>query len=500
MFPVRAVGAAAGLITCSTAFAEVDQAVLMETAGRTHMAIVHFPIALTIAAVIFEAVRILTRRDRPSPAALGCLAIAIAAAAMAATTGWWHADFARRAGESVVEWHRWLGIAGSSLALIALVLGLASLSGTRQALRRLYVLIVVLAAGTIGFAGHKGGEITFGEGYMFELLLGETAPTPHTPSGSSAEVVDLSDLSAVNFDQHILPIFQAACVECHGASKRKGELRLDSLEAFEASPYFNEVVVAGEPTASSLFERITLPETDRDFMPKQGEPLAAREIAIIEQWINSRSESEDPAANSADNGGSDAPIPTPADDTAQREKLVAAIAAVGDRGAHAAFESATSSRLVVNFSVLSRPITAEDLASLMPVADAIVELNLGGVGVTDALLPSVADMVAIERLNLSRSDITDDGIAALTALDRLEVLNVYGSTLTDAAAPTLGSLPALKRIYIWRTSIGDEGRAQLLTAKPDLEIIAGASEPSAAEEQAAPTEQPAAEPETPEGG
>lgn len=484
---MRPLAAAIGLLLCSPALAEVDRAALMETAGRTHMAIVHFPIALIIAAAIFEIVRILTRRDRPSPAALGCLAIAVVGAAMAATTGWWHADFDSRTGEPVVELHRWIGIAGGSLGLVALVLGLFALGGTGRVVRRLYVLVVIIASGTIGFAGHQGGEVTFGEGYVLEPIFGE-APAQGSDTPRPA-AVDLSTIGAVNFEQHLLPIFEASCIECHGTRKQNGKLRLDSLAALEASPYFDEVVVAGDAAASSLHERITLPKSDHDFMPKRGDPLPEGEIALIELWINTLSPASAdtgavPAKSGADLTGQEPDAPGPS----RLEMQV--IAEIASRGGHASLESASSGRLVVNLSVMTRPITDEDLAVLRPVADSIVELNVGGVGVTDEMMPAIGALTAIERLNLSRSDITDSGVAALSTLDRLEVLNLYGSPVTDGAVPVIGALPALKRVYIWRTMIGTEGRAQLAEARPGLEIIAGAEESAPEAPQAQPDPEP----------
>jgi len=445
----------------------------METAGRTHMAIVHFPIALIIAAAIFEVVRIVTRKDRPSPAALGCLVIAVVGAAMAATTGWWHADFDNRAGESVVELHRWVGIAGGSLGLVALVLGLIALGGDARVTRRLYVLVVLIASGAIGFAGHLGGETTFGEGYVLEPILGkESDDASQTPRPAA---VDLSTLEAVSFEQHLLPVFEASCIECHGARKQSGKLRLDSLDALTQSPYFDEVVVAGDAAASSLFERITLPKSDHDFMPKRGEPLPAGEIALIERWIDTLSSADAGAEVTPENAEAGVREPVPA---APSRKEIEVIAEIGARGGHASLESASSGRLVVNLSVMTRPITSDDLAILQPVAASIVELNVGGIGVTDEMMPAIGALTGLERLNISRSDLTDGGVAALSTLSRLQVLNLYGSPVTDGVVPVIAALPALERVYIWRTMIGSDGRAQLEAARPGLEIIAGAEEPA----------------------
>lgn len=464
VWAVLAFGAA-----CAPVLAAETEA-LFETAGRTHPALVHFPIALIAAAFLFELVRIVGRRDRPSTAALGCLFIAAAGAALATTTGWWHADFDGRTGEEQVELHRWVAIVGGSLAVLALMLGLTALGGDRRMLRRLYVLVVAVAAGTITVAGHQGGELVYGEGYVFEPLFGGDEATE--PAGPVLVVADLPAAQDVSFERDLLPVFRAACIECHGADKQNGKLRLDSIEALRSSPYFDEVIVAGDADRSTLYERITLPQTDRDFMPKRGEPLAARDVAAIRRWIEGQTAGLD-AASSTD---IDQPAEEPTGEArvARAEQVIAAVAA---RGGHAAFESAQNDRLVVNLSVLSRPMTREDLTALEPAADAVIELNLGGAGVTDALVPDLVRFAGIERLNLSRSDIKDSSIAALGPLGRLRVLNLYGSSVTNAAVDAIAALPGLERVYIWRTFIDATGVQRLQTLRPGLQVIVGAEAP-----------------------
>jgi len=458
----------------------VEEDALLETAGRMHPALVHFPIALIITALLFEMVRIAIRHHRPSPAAIGCLLIAVGSAVVAAASGWVHADFEGLAGDSPVELHRWVAIASGSFALLALIFGIAARGGRdddddpRHVARRMYVLFLVLAAGAVGFAGHQGGELVYGEGYIFEPIFGkaevddadEVAFTP--PSGAVPEVVD--------FDRDLLPTFTARCIKCHGPKKRNGKLRLDSLKELRASRYFDEIVVAGDPESSTLYERITLPKRDRDFMPKRGEPLSEWEIEAIRRWIEDlKPEADDDGPDDDLLGDLDDAI-NQALDQAGSEELVAVIDAVTKRGGYAGLESSGSNRVVVNWSVLSRPVTGEDLALLEPARQAIVELNLGGVGVTDALLEPVAAMTSLERLNISRSDISDRGLAAIGHLERLRVLNLYGSPISNASVETIAGLPALERVYLWRTFINDEGIAALREAKPGLEIVADTEE------------------------
>ncbi len=451
-----------------------DNEALLETAGRMHPALVHFPIALIITALLFELVRIVIRHNRPSPAAIGCLLVAVVSASVAGASGWVHADVDGLAGDDPVELHRWVAIASGSLALIALLFGIAARGGSegdgRYVARRMYVLFLVLAAGTVGFAGHQGGELVYGKGYMFEPIFGkadggdadEVSFTP--PTGAVPEVID--------FDRDLLPTFEARCVKCHGPKKQNGKLRLDSLEALQASRYFDEIVVSGDPDSSTLHERINLPERDRDFMPKRGETLSEWEIEAIRRWIVGLGAGAGDDGQGGDDSLLDELDELLGDFDTVNETLVGVVDAVTERGGHASFESRGSNRLIVNWSVLSRPITSEDLSILDSAAGSIVELNLGGVGVTDALLEPVVGLIALERLNISRSDISDRGLASLGPLESLRVLNLYGSPVSNASIETIAGLPALERVYLWRTFVNEAGLEALREAKPDLEIVA----------------------------
>ncbi len=46
------------------------------------------------------------------------------------------------------------------------------------------------------------------------------------------------------------------------------------------------MIVAGDPKASELVRRITLPPDDDDYMPSDGrKPLSSDEVHAVEQWI-----------------------------------------------------------------------------------------------------------------------------------------------------------------------------------------------------------------------
>src|SRR6185369_16891168 len=90
----------------------------------------------------------------------------------------------------------------------------------------------------------------------------------------------------VDFVKDIQPILQKSCVECHGAEKQKGKLRLDSKEATFKGGKDGAVIEPGKADKSDLYRRIILPAGDDDVMPNKGEPLTKAQTDLIRDWIN----------------------------------------------------------------------------------------------------------------------------------------------------------------------------------------------------------------------
>ena len=114
----------------------------------------------------------------------------------------------------------------------------------------------------------------------------------------SASVLHAEDrkLPALDFEKHILPIFQESCFDCHSdpaqrkGKKPKGGLRLDSPEYIGTGGDHGASIVAGQPDKSLLYNLITLPEGDDDVMPSKGTLLAPDQITLIKDWIENGAE------------------------------------------------------------------------------------------------------------------------------------------------------------------------------------------------------------------
>src|SRR5262245_48562638 len=93
---------------------------------------------------------------------------------------------------------------------------------------------------------------------------------------------------AVEFNRDVRPILSDACFRCHGfdAKARKAKMRLDVPEgAFkERDGVFP--VKAGDPKASSVWERITSADPDAVMPPPHtNKKLTAAQKATIRAWI-----------------------------------------------------------------------------------------------------------------------------------------------------------------------------------------------------------------------
>ncbi len=91
---------------------------------------------------------------------------------------------------------------------------------------------------------------------------------------------------AVDFDREIRPLLREHCIECHGAKKQKGELRLDAKPYALKGGHDGPVLMAGVVAKSPLFQRIISTDDD-ERMPPKGERLSEEQVATVKAWIES---------------------------------------------------------------------------------------------------------------------------------------------------------------------------------------------------------------------
>src|SRR5438552_19158882 len=81
------------------------------------------------------------------------------------------------------------------------------------------------------------------------------------------------DDEKVDFRRQVLPIFQGACVDCHGLEKASGGLRLTAGSQVMAGGLTGPLLVRGKPADSYLLKRLR-GQGGGDRMPLKRDPLS----------------------------------------------------------------------------------------------------------------------------------------------------------------------------------------------------------------------------------
>jgi hypothetical protein len=324
----------------------------------------------------------------------------------------------------------------------------------------IYACALLVAVGLVSWTGYRGGQLSQGENHLTEHMPVELRDL----LGLSLEDKGPSAASSTSFfSVRVEPVFVGHCNNCHGRSKQRSRLRLDSYEAVMRGGKHGAVVKAGNARGSELFHRVTLPVGDDKAMPAEGKkPLSADEVKILQLWIAAGASPTLAAEAIKDAPASAAPLVADVTfediDAAAVEKVRAPFAAVvaqlQKRLPNALdYESRGSADLVLNVSLMGSNFGDEDMTALAPVAEQIVMADFSGTAITDRSADSIAAMKRLRVLRLMHTQITDATVQALSGLNQLQSLNVFGTGVTPAALQVAATLPKLQHLYAGQTRI-----------------------------------------------
>ncbi len=429
--------------------------------GRFHPLAVHFPIALILLVPLLE---LAGKNNRFSYLRLSIgfvLGLATLSATFAAILGWCLARTGGYSGPLMTQ-HMWGGIS------LAAVCWLCWLLYARRGERRggfglgiLYATALAAGVGLLACTGYRGGKLSLGEDHLTEYM-----PAGLRHALRVSEVRSSSSSAGANtfYGARIDPIFAARCVTCHGPSKHKANLRLDSYRSLMRGGKDGPVVRAGNVQGSDLFRRITLPPGHDDFMPKENKrPLSPDQVKLIELWIGAGA-SDTLALNAikdAPSGSASSPVAEvtfedidPAAVTKMRAEIAPAVVQLQKQFPNILdYESRGSANLYLNASLLGPKFGDNDLAAFAPVAEHITVADFSRTAITDLSATTIAAMKQLRVLRLTNTGITDVTMQQLGSLGQLESLNVFGTRVTPATLPTIAKLPKLAHLYVGQTTI-----------------------------------------------
>ncbi len=444
--------------------------------GRFHPLFVHLPIGFLFLAIFLEWYERITKTKKSNHLIPIAWLLGAISAFGAALSGWLLANTGLYKEEQLYA-HRWLGVVLVGISFVGWWIKRRP-QRYSNFIHNGFNILLLLA---LFIEGHKGGDLTHGEGY-----LAEYAPKAlKGVLGASTEVDSLPDLGSPDsvrvYHDMVFPIFETKCIACHNNEVQRGGLNMESADSLQIGGQGGPVIAKGNPLESELFRRITLPQKSIKFMPPTNEALTYDEIKVVEWWIEQGASFEDPVSNLevAENlkpvllrryGLDTEPRPwyetvtLPSLDSTQTAHLETSGFTVKSLG---------EKNPLLDIKYSGTDLTQAQLSELEKVKDYITWLSLARTNVEDEWLSIVAKFTNLTRLQLEKTLISDDGVKNLVGLKHLEALNLYGTQVSDSSLHHIQKLESLKRVYLWETKVTTDKARFLEENNEELKVIIG---------------------------
>jgi uncharacterized membrane protein len=462
--------------------------------GRLHPVVVHLPIGILLAVLLYEITTLVFPEFRNLPVLLFLIWIGFLTAAASVLAGFF-LSLSGGYDASYLFWHKWLGVLVAVCSgACFLFAGLEYLNPghwkTAQTYRKLYRATLFCMALFLSITGHLGGTLTHGPGYVTEYLPAYVkAPLgleEATTASSSGKIQNIE--KAKIYADLVRPVLQKRCVSCHGPSKTKGDLRLDTKKHIKKGGENGKIIQPGKPEKSELVRRITLPLYDEGVMPPDNKkPLSIGNTELIRWWVATGA-SFKKTVGEVDAKTIPSSVKTKFDRITAKpepERL-----AVFDTDVPATDKKQVNTLRASTdwkFSYLSddarflevryaadgkQKLTKTDLQQLKPVRKQVVWLDVSGRKLTDRAWAYLQKFPLLNRLHAERTNIQDRHLKHLSSHKYLVYLNVHHTQISGSGLEHL-TLDKLQKLFVWQTEISDNKIKKLRQKYPQLTIEEG---------------------------
>lgn len=446
---------------------------LIEFFGRFHPLFLHLPIGIYMIAFGLQYLK--PRKVVVDDRLMGFLLHMGLVSAIATSLAGWFLSISGGYAENDVALHKW------SAVILVITAGLLSGSHIYRLkflwLKNFYHLCFFATLLLIIAAGHFGGELTHGEGFLFNNS-GATAQDEGVDTLSQVQVSDTSSESV--YKGVVAPIIRKKCENCHNQNKIKGGLRMDQYELLMKGGKHGAVIDPGNADGSEMIKRILLELNDDKHMPPKGKiQLTDKEIAVLHWWIRDGAD-ETTAVNkvtsetlknflvSSITKESPATNVLPDIKPADSSLIIAAL-----KAGFIVRPVAMSNGYLEVSAVSMDEVKRESMLALKPIAANILWLSLANHPVTDELLSVLPEMKNIKKIDLRNAALSDQFLTKLLVLEQLEYLNLVGTDVSDQGIAVLERMKSIKNIYCWDTKVTETGVSDLLKRRPGVLIHKG---------------------------
>ena len=429
--------------------------------GNFHPVLVHMPIGILMFAFVLEIYQRIKPSENLGSSIKLALGFGVLSAFAAIGTGLWLEEHGAY-DEELLFRHKWMAIA---LTVVSIIIFFAK-ETKKPLFAKLYFPLFIAVNIMLVLAGHWGGSMTHGEGFL----------TKASPSDKqSIENVD----EAIVYHDIIQPILDAKCVSCHNSKKAEGNLLMTSqaelLAGGDTGSPMDSVLDFGKPL---MAHRVALPIEDEEHMPPKGKvQLSPNEIALLNWWLENKNCFECKTADLVRNKKIQGYLNELEADTSTRAVLASSLEPAPDEWLFNLKATGTpiyplkeESPLYIVHLANTKDLTEASFELLSDNAEHIVELNLANSNFSDSLVSVLSDFENLTKLQLQNTAITDKGFKEIAKLEHLESLNVYGTVLTDASLEDIKSLTKLTDVYLWKTEITPDAMNGYAASNPNTTI------------------------------
>ncbi len=451
--------------------------------GGFHPLIVHLPIGILLIALLFEWLSGIPKFRQLQPSVVPLFLFAAITAIAACITGYWLSAGGEYDAVTLNR-HKWIGIWTALITSVAWLLKkeYSLVPKFRFIYRSFCVLLLVL----IIFAGHLGGTLTHGSGFLTKNL----PPTLKkslgikTDAGVDIPIADVQESKL--YEDLVARVLQKKCTGCHGPDKQKARLRLDAEQYILKGGKDGKVIKAGDPLNSEIIKRLLLPVEDEDHMPPKEKPqLTTEEIALIHFWISSGPDFKKMVKEFSQNDSVKALLLTFQADHHKTEKGDLLLPQIPVEPARKSLLDSLKSRQIIiqkidpnsqylsaNF-INSMGSVDSSLMLFAGISNQLLVLNLADKKLSDSAVQYISQLIQLRRLNLSGTNINDSSIEKLNSLKNLEYLNLVGTSISIQGLEKLNELTSMKSLFLYKTQVSNSDYEKITGFFPKAVIDTG---------------------------
>jgi hypothetical protein len=423
--------------------------------GKMHPLVLHFPIVLGIAIVIY----FLFFPNKPLEENTEKLVL-VGNAFMASMVALLGLFLSKQDAydTDILNLHKWGGL---SIALISwLLIYIKNISTSFKKLIALCYLLALL------FFTHQGALLTHGENAL-------SIPTPEV---KVAEDVKIIDSSLTVYEKAIAPILAQKCVSCHGPEKVKGQLQLQSPEFIIKGGKNGNILNGIQNEEAMLLQRIHLPNSDEKHMPPDGKlQLTLEELTLLNKWVKAGGNFTKKISELAKTDSLAIlamAYKAPAKGSGENKNNAPDLKQYNSSYLTVNYLFNGSKDIEVNFFQGSFYKT-EQLKNLEKIKDNIVSLNMQGMPITKEDLAIIVQFTRLKKLNLNYTNLQITDLQVLKNISGLINLSICGIEVNQSSLKTLLEKAPFTEVHLWTNHSSEKEFQQLSASNKKVKIIIG---------------------------